>query len=486
MHTSLFTRLRNRPPRGTALILTLALTQTIAWSTSFAPAPSETIIVSPKGIYKARILSSNRWTRKSKSERIRPAQVELTGPEGPLTFDLPHPLRPSEVILFDDGSLLTFDGFDDPEKRVIGCYSGKGQQQWAKSLAELLPEEARVFYEGGFPSPGWRHSPLKWKWTDAIEGSKITLPLAHGDYLDLDIANGNSVYTPPKEGFGTQDFILSRKVQAYTLWSTRTDDPRAPVYREKAQHACEALLQKDPHSYEYLSTALGFYQSQKDHDKAVELIEKMIALPKDKAPWDKGLPMNNRTVTVDANGFYPSTHQSASKNEGLSSLYRDLGQELKASNHFKKAEESFRESLRLGPREEWWVRQYLADLYYQMGRPNKGDRVLGDYYENLNCSQFPRDCVNIVRMFGHAYATPGTFFNPVQARIYFGRGLTLNSYDSPTRQELANLEERLGNLQAAIDALRPQLNGPPSRHGYQYITDEIKRLENKKSTPPAK
>lgn len=160
---------------------------------------------SPNGLYKVRtrpgssLGDSVGFEGDSKGEF---AKAEWTGPKGEKrTFTLLNPISPVDIVLLDDGTLLTFDNWHNMGYgAVLVSYSAKGAVKWSHPLEELLPKEVLERVPTSVSSRWWRKQPLEWKVREGEAGIHFGfVTLWNEDELKINIGTGAVEYVDPKK-----------------------------------------------------------------------------------------------------------------------------------------------------------------------------------------------------------------------------------------------------------------------------------------------
>lgn len=115
------------------------------------------------------------------------AQARLMGPTGEVYFTLLNPVRPMDVVLFNDGTLLTVDDAAGMGRGVsLALYEPNGTCRWSHDIADLIEPDLL----SGVPQNGslywWRTTPLEWRW----EGDSLLIAMDEERWMRLQMADG--------------------------------------------------------------------------------------------------------------------------------------------------------------------------------------------------------------------------------------------------------------------------------------------------------
>lgn len=162
----------------------------LTWTTSADdwPAPQARDVVSPSGTLRARFLLD--LYAEDKNPRI---QIEGDQDE-PRVYELVNQNAPVEIVLLDDGTLITFDEW---YRRGYECaaviYDHHGQLIAKRSLQGILPHEF-----GDIPysvsSIYWLRQPFEWRVTGQGQDRAVEVTLFNEDRLALRLRDGRASY----------------------------------------------------------------------------------------------------------------------------------------------------------------------------------------------------------------------------------------------------------------------------------------------------
>ena len=117
------------------------------------------------------------------------AQAHLSGPDGEVYFTLLNPVRPLEVVLFNDGTLLTADDASGMGRGIsLALYEPNGTCRWSHHLTELLSSEALADAPQNGTLYWWRETPLEWRW----EGTSLMIAMDDDRWMRLRLADGTT------------------------------------------------------------------------------------------------------------------------------------------------------------------------------------------------------------------------------------------------------------------------------------------------------
>ena len=117
------------------------------------------------------------------------AQARLIGPKGEVYFTLLNPVRPMDVVLFNDGTLLTVDDTAGMGRGVtLALYEANGNCRWSRAIAELIEPDILSDIPQNGSLYWWRTSPLEWRW----EGSTLLIAMGEERWMRIQMADGDA------------------------------------------------------------------------------------------------------------------------------------------------------------------------------------------------------------------------------------------------------------------------------------------------------
>jgi hypothetical protein len=157
--------------------------------------PSPMDLWSPNGIYQIHIAlgeSMGELVGFKGAKKGRHAQATLTGPAGERhAFSLLNPVAPLEAVLFDDGTLLTFDNWHNMGYgAVLAAYSRSGAVLWSRELEEVLQADVLEKVPVSVSSRWWRRQPLEWTSEDEAGDRWVSIALWNEGRLRVRLKDG--------------------------------------------------------------------------------------------------------------------------------------------------------------------------------------------------------------------------------------------------------------------------------------------------------
>lgn len=135
--------------------------------------------------------------------------VCLSRPRETRSFGLTNPVMPVDLLLLDDGRLITFDHwYRLGHGQVMTLYTAEGKVAWSRTLEALVgPQQAQIFSDS-ISSRHWRRPRLDA--TLSEDGRSILLTLASEDGLRVSLADGEAQIVPAESLSDDADRLLAR------------------------------------------------------------------------------------------------------------------------------------------------------------------------------------------------------------------------------------------------------------------------------------
>ena len=236
------------------IVVCLALCAPVAWADQWAT-PTRQVIVSPNGKLQA-VITPAKHGKSAASVSVGPKGVGKA-------FTLVEPATPVASVLFDDGTLLTFDNWHQLGfGKVATLYERTGKVRWTKTLDELVGQQMAESATRSVSSVWWRRVPLEWSL--ARDGKSGLVTLFDENQVKIDLADGASTLVAV---------------------TTLPDDPerllnRARALAQRGQDvaalaALERAIAKDPDQFEALGLYVDILQRTSDHARAVAMLERV-------------------------------------------------------------------------------------------------------------------------------------------------------------------------------------------------------------------
>lgn len=217
----------------------------LSWAASADdwPAPQERDFVSPNGTLQGRLLID--LYTEDKNPRIR---IE-GGQDRPLVYELINQSAPVEIVLLDDGTLITFDEW---YRRGYECaaviYDPRGRLIAKRSLQGMLPHEL-----GDIPystsSIYWLREPFEWRVIGQGQDRAVEVTLFNEDRLALRLRDGRASYVEVEDPGEDPKRLINRaqslnhqedqEEKARLLRRALALDPKSEIaYYELAETLC--------------------------------------------------------------------------------------------------------------------------------------------------------------------------------------------------------------------------------------------------------
>jgi tetratricopeptide (TPR) repeat protein len=391
--------------------------------------PLEAKVKSPHGRWEATVTPAKDG-KSGATATVRPARGR------PVTFTLRSPWMPVDVVLLDDGTLVTFDQWHNLGLgQVVACYTSRGKVRWSRTLEELVGKERMGNFTRSVSSLWWRPTPL------AVTHERGALLVRMRDEHQLRIRLA--------DGHGTVVDVAQLP-----------DDPgrlgnRAETLRNAGRNAeAVALLER--------AVAL----KPADPMLQLRLVETLQSLGRHEQAVGAGLAAVRHLAGRPAEGTnLANVHVAVARSQ----------QELK---RFGEAERSFRAAVAAAPTYDYPCLQ-LAEFLRARGRLADVDPVLRDLVARASGP----DATNV----DYLLLAVGDFYKrygqPAKARAYY-----LKAYrpDRVTNQflyvTLAEVHEKLGDAPAALRVYRQLVAhfaamGPAFANDLERARANVARLE---------
>ncbi len=363
-------------------------------------------------------------------------------------FVLLNPVSPREIHLSDDGTLVTFGNWCEPDHGiVIAAYSLEGVVRWSYELADLFETSVQERLCSGYP-PVWQRQPSDASFaTDADGRETVALTLWNEDRLAIAVEDGEIRYMLVTD-LGDDPDRLKRR--GYDLL-------RAGDYKRGVE-VLQRVLALDP-ARVGVYRALAQAHSDKDrHEEAIEvLLQGAIANP----------------VAVASSGGWSGGHDSRLL------LLLDLARAYERVGKLKQAEITYGECLRADP-ESWEAGRALADLWLRGCRDSEADRLLSYLLAvaargESTYSASPRTAAS--EEVGRIYHHRGRY---ERARDHYSRALEEGEFKPRLARDLAEVLAQLGDDEGALhllQQLKAHLAGTGRAEYLRRATDEdIERI----------
>ena len=117
------------------------------------------------------------------------AQAQLSGPEGEVFFTLLNPVRPLEVVLFNDGTLLTADDSAGMGRGVsLALYEPNGTCRWSHTLTDMFTGEELTEIPQNGSLYFWRQTPLEWR----RDGGSLMVAMDDNRWMRVRMSDGTT------------------------------------------------------------------------------------------------------------------------------------------------------------------------------------------------------------------------------------------------------------------------------------------------------
>jgi tetratricopeptide (TPR) repeat protein len=197
---------------------------------------------------------------------IKPADDGRSGASvtiGTRTFKLQSTWSPVDAVLFDDGTLLTFDNWHQLGHGTVAyLYERDGKVRWAKTLVELVGQPFIDTVSQSVSSIWWRRVPLEW--TRAKDGKSGVITLADENHLQLSLRDGS-----------TKIVAVAVPDEPPRLLNRARALARTPGQEADAILVLERAVAKDPELFEAVSLYIEVLQRTNEHARLVAGVERM-------------------------------------------------------------------------------------------------------------------------------------------------------------------------------------------------------------------
>jgi tetratricopeptide (TPR) repeat protein len=386
--------------------------------------PTEKTVVSPN---------------KKLQAKVTPADDGKSGATvtiGKQTFTLASPWMPVDVVLFDDGTLLTLDQWHQlGHGDVATLYSRDGKIRWNKTLVQLIGQKGVDGAQASVSSIWWRHMPIEY--VVAKDGKSIAITMHDENQVKIELRDGASAIVAVANLPDDPKRLYNRAK------ALRDSDPKA------ALAALDRVVAKDPDHLEGVLLYVQILHGMKDHARAVAFLDR------ESPKWK----------TKD--GY------------GIANICVTWAESLRALKRPADAEKVLRRGIAATP-EYINPALSLAELLVEEKRPKDADVVLDDFVARLFKASY---------LDTYALGNVAEFYKKQKA-LPKALALYLKGYkkDSVTNQflygELAELYEELGRINDAI-RIREQLLkyfqdlGPSFARDLKETQDHLDRLHTK-------
>src|SRR5688572_700682 len=182
---------------------------------------------------------------------------------GKTKITLNAPWMPVDTVVFDDGTLLTFDDWHSlGHGNVATFYERTGKVRWKKTLVQLLGKHAEGAQQS-VSSIWWRSTPIEWKL--ATDGKSGTVTLFDEHHVRIELKDGASTIVPVDNLPDVPQRLVNRA--------------RALANRDGQEAAAAALLErviaKEPTNFEALGLYVDLLQRSNDHARVIATLERV-------------------------------------------------------------------------------------------------------------------------------------------------------------------------------------------------------------------
>ena len=360
------------------------------------------------------------------------AQARLSGPDGEVYFTLLNPIRPLEVVLFNDGTLLTADDAAGMGRGVsLAMYEANGTCRWSHSIEQLIGAEELAGLSRNGTLIWWRDSPLEWR----REGGALMIAMGDDRWVKVNITDGTaSVISATFDGQDAELMV----VQAHTA------KPRA------ARDLYSRALARDPSQIGGWLGLAELLQESGQHVAAINVLDQ--ALSTNQVPPD-GSP--ERELYVQ--------------------LFLEQANSQTALGGLASSESILKRAIEIAPDNET-ANLALANLLLQGDRTPEADALLEEWIERGE--KLPRSII-----VGDFYAENGSWSSA--SNIY--KQVWSLTGDVMMGSRLVEAHRMLSEYDAAISIRKQQIRRWEKAGGHEeFISmaqEDIKQLELARSYP---
>jgi tetratricopeptide (TPR) repeat protein len=369
------------------------------------------------------------------------ARATVRPPRGPAaSFTLRSPWMPVDVVLLDDGTLVTFDQWHSlGHGQVAISYTARGQVRWSRTLAELVGTERVATFTHSVSSIWWRGQPLAW----SLDRGALLVTMRDENQVRIRLADGQATIVAVAQ---------------------LPDDPRRLANR------AEALANADRHA------------------EAVPLLERAVAL----APADLALQLRlvealqrlGRHDQAIAAGLAALRRVGSRHPQGtnLVNLHVAVARSQQELKRFEEAERRLRAATAAAPPGYEYPALQLAELLRARGRLAEVDRVF-DYLVAQAGGPSAPNADYLLLAVGDFYKRCG---QAAKARAYYLKAFRTDRVTNQfLYQALAEVHESLGDVRAALDVHRRLVAhftamGPAFARDLARAREHVARLEKKR------
>jgi tetratricopeptide (TPR) repeat protein len=396
------------------LTIALIISMQRGWSMGH---PTEVKVKSPSGLWEATItpaknlnpddfseygISANLAAKIAQAKDMASWATATVGlKNGELhTFTLRSPLMPVESVLLDDGTLVTFDQWEEDEYgEVCINYAHNGKVRWSRTLAELFGKR-KAFRKSIFAGIMWRIKPLNWSLE--TDGSALLVRLLDENNLRIRLVDGTaSVIEIPN----------------------LPDDPTRLLNRAN---------------------------STENREEAIALLQRAMQINSDDAALDYAIPCRLMTYFESENPYQAieigkkALKRLADRGRSNTLLYSEMARIYKKMGLMAEAEQSLRAFVAANPGEEGRS-LIFADFLYELGRSNEADDLISDFFVKKGGAKETN--IPLLRQIGNFYQTKKPF-KALDYYLYAYRSDRVT--DVSLYLSLARTYEDLGNLRSAL------------------------------------
>jgi tetratricopeptide (TPR) repeat protein len=459
------------------LITALLITPRHAWGDKRS-APSEINAKSPSGWWKATVTPANYYQSKT-SDKLPAASPELIPSESkearkisdkdmasmakatvspkegePHTFTLRSPWMPMDIVLLDDGTLVTFDQWSSyGNGEVCIAYNPSGEVRWSRTIEDLIGLE-RIFF--ALSPAEWRSQPLIW----SLEpGNKVLLiRLYDENQLRIRLADGNATVIEVSNLPDDPNRLYRR---AFALRSSMGGIANGELEDWQIVKANEviAILQS--------AARLKIDAPDLDHEIHYNLIS--------------ALQLSNQHERVVEIGMSAIKRLRSTPGFAIANFYKSIAESQEKMGLMEDALRSLRAAVALVPNNEQRIMD-LAELLYKHVSPNEADAVLHKFAAQKG------DVISEAQLFGKFYRNAD---QPDKALDYYLKfykpDVVTDDVQGSLYEDIAETYVVLKNPRAAIAVFKQVVayyktivaeGGPEYYDGLaQQIQEKVDRLQ---------
>jgi tetratricopeptide (TPR) repeat protein len=453
----------------------LLIASAFLWGDSWM-APGEITVKSPSGAWEATItpdkstnfeghikLVDEALANKASAKEYKfGATAIVRPPKGePLAFTLRSPWMPVDVVLLDDGTLVTFDQWHNMGYgEVCTSYSPEGQVHWARTLAELVGTGRIGSFSHSTSSINWRYG--RSFWSVEPDNKALLIRLADENQLRIQLADGKAaVIEVPDPGDDPQR--LYNRAEALMnghifMTFMQENGTRETIITNNVIEAT-ALLER--------ASALKIADPNLEYSIKQKLVDIYRNMGKDQKAIETGNAALKRL-------------EGHVQGEFAANLYISVSQLQRTAGDLEAAEKNLRAAVAAAPKYQNPSLE-LANLLYGSGRTDEVDAI---FRELLTHSS------GIIGVPSFILYSVGDFYKnrqqPQKALDYYVMGYRPDSVtDYYLYNALAKTYEDLGNSSKAL-AIYQQLIAYSESHSLNSLLNQARQNAERLQNSPVK